>query len=205
MSVGHLPASAGQRQPCLSKHLVQPATTGCRALTNHMLRAVLRCAVVRTVILRLRCVLPCVCCSVSAAACVLLCVQHCLRNGNVEQWATNGVVKAAMRGAPYDKLVAAATVRVSPQAARQAASHIVCILLCCRLYVAGCKCVGASVMPHTVLHVAVCAAPCCTVAQPTLATVLPCTSVLYLCCTAVLPGAVPAGHVGGWCASCQDA
>jgi hypothetical protein len=47
--------------------------------------------------------------------CVLCCVQPCLRNGVMEQWQTNGVVKAAMRGAPYDKLVAAATVKVSHQ------------------------------------------------------------------------------------------
>lgn len=40
-------------------------------------------------------------------------LQPCLRNGAVEPWQAMGVVKAAMRGAPYDRLVAAATVRVS--------------------------------------------------------------------------------------------
>jgi hypothetical protein len=40
-------------------------------------------------------------------------MQPCLRNGAVEPWQAMGVVKAAMRGAPYDRLVAAATVRVS--------------------------------------------------------------------------------------------
>lgn len=40
-------------------------------------------------------------------------LQPCLRNGAMEPWQSMGVVKAAMRGAPYDRLVAAATVRVS--------------------------------------------------------------------------------------------
>lgn len=38
--------------------------------------------------------------------------QPCIRRGQQQQW-TSGVVKAAMRGAPYDKLVAAATINVS--------------------------------------------------------------------------------------------
>lgn len=58
------------------------------------------------------------CCSLTDSCAVPVCVlapvlQPCLRNGAVEPWQAMGVVKAAMRGAPYDRLVAAATVRVS--------------------------------------------------------------------------------------------
>lgn len=50
---------------------------------------------------------------VRVGVCCTPVLQPCLRNGAVEPWQSMGVVKAAMRGAPYDRLVAAATVRVS--------------------------------------------------------------------------------------------